>query len=117
MAESILRRGGKLLGGGGGLGQLGSAAAGASVLGPIGAIGLPAIGMAMNRAGSGIASRKLNNVTDILAANTPMYAPNRAAYQQSLQGPGVLGNLPPAQNAAVYSLLMNQRPQAVEGNR
>jgi hypothetical protein len=114
MAESILRRGGKLLGGGGGLGQLASGAAGGSMLGFPGMVGLPALGMAMNKAGSAIASRKLNNVTDILAANTPMYAANRPAFQQSLQGGGLLGNLPSPAQGSLYAALMAQRPQPVQ---
>jgi hypothetical protein len=114
MAESILRRSSKFLGGGGGLGQYGVAAGGAAAFGPLGAIGLPAAGMALNKAGSAIASRKLNNVTDILAANTPMYAANRPAFQQSLQGPGLLGNLPSPAQGSLYAALMAQRPQPVQ---
>lgn len=114
LAESILRRGAKFLGGGGGLGQLGSASAGAAMAGPLGAIGLPAAGMAMNKAGSAIAMRKLNNVTDTLAANTPMYAGNRAAFQQAMQGPGLLGALPSPARGSLYTALMAQRPQPVQ---
>lgn len=110
LAESILRRGGKLLGGGGGLGQLASGAAGGSMLGFPGMVGLPALGMGMNKAGSAIASRKLKNVTDVLAANTPMFAPNKPAFQQALQGGGVLGSLPSPGQASLYSALMAQRP-------
>lgn len=112
LAESLLRRGGKLLGGGGGLGQLGAGAAGGAMLGPIGAIGLPMAGMGLNRAGSALAMRKLNNVTDLLASSAPSYAPNRAAYQAALQGPGLLGSLPGPMQSAVYAQLM-QRPQPV----
>ena len=112
LAESLLRRGGKLLGGGGGLGQLGAGAAGGAMLGPIGAIGLPMAGMGLNRAGSALAMRKLNNVTDLLASGAPSYAPNRAAYQAALQGPGLLGSLPGPMQSAVYAQLM-QRPQPV----
>lgn len=114
LAESILRRGGKLLGGGGGLGQLASGAAGGSMLGFPGMVGLPALGMGMNKVGSAIASRKLNNVTDLLAANTPQYAGNRQAFQQSLQGGGLLGSLPSPGQASLYSALMAQRPQPVQ---
>ena len=115
LAESILRRAGKLMGGGGGLGQLGAGAAGGAALGPIGAIGLPAMGLALNKAGSAIAMNKLNNVTDLIAAGAPMYAGNRAAYQAALRGPGLLGSLPSPMQGAVYAQLM-QRPQPVPGN-
>jgi hypothetical protein len=114
LAESILRRGAKFLGGGGGLGQYGVAAGGAAAFGPLGAIGLPAVGMALNKAGSGIAMRKLNNVSDLLASGAPMYAGNRQAFQQSLQGPGILGRLPSPGQASLYTALMTQRPQPVQ---
>jgi hypothetical protein len=114
LAERVLRRGAKFLGGGGGLGQFGVAAGGAATFGPLGAVGLPALGMGMNKAGSAIASRKLNNVTDVIAANTPMYAGNRAAFQQSLQGPGLLGSLPSPAQGSLYAALMAQRPQPVQ---
>lgn len=114
MAESILRRGGKLLGGGGGLGQLASGSAGGAMFGFPGMVALPALGMGMNRAGSAIASRKLNNVTDVIAANTPMYAASRPAFQQSLQGGGLLGNLPSPAQGSLYAALMAQRPQPVQ---
>lgn len=114
MAESILRRGGKLLGGGGGLGQLASGSAGGAMFGFPGMVALPALGMGMNRAGSAIASRKLNNVTDVIAANAPMYAASRPAFQQSLQGGGLLGNLPSRAQGSLYAALMAQRPQPVQ---
>jgi hypothetical protein len=114
LAESILRRGAKFLGGGGGLGQLGTAAAGGGMFGLPGMVGLPALGMAANKAGSSIAMRKLNNVSDVIASNAPMYAGNRAAFQQSLQGPGLLGRLPSPGQASLYTALMAQRPQPVQ---
>lgn len=114
LAESILRRGGKLLGGGGGLGQLASGSAGGAMFGFPGMVALPAIGMGMNKAGSAIASRKLKNVTDVIASNAPMYAANRPAFQQAMQGPGILGRLPSPQQASLYSVLMSQRPQFAE---
>lgn len=114
LAERILRRGGKLLGGGGGLGQLASGAAGGTMLGLPGAIGLPVAGMAMNRAGSALASRRLNNLTDVIASNAPMYAQNRPAFQQALHGGGILGNLPSPAQGSLYAALMAQRPQPVQ---
>jgi hypothetical protein len=114
LAESVLRRGGKLLGGGGGLGQLASGGAGAAMAGPVGMVGLPAAGMAMNRAGSALANRRVNQLMDTLAAGAPSYAPHRQAFQQSLQGPGLLGNLPSPAQGSLYAALMAQRPQPVQ---
>lgn len=114
LAESILRRGGKLLGGGGGLGQLASGSAGGAMFGFPGMVGLPALGMAANRAGSAIAMRKLNNVSDVLASAAPTYAPHRQAFQQSLQGGGILGALPSPAQGSLYTALMAQRPQPVQ---
>lgn len=117
LAESVLRRGGKILGGGGGLGQLASGSAGGAMFGFPGMVALPAAGMAMNRAGSALANRRMNQLMDLIASGAPSYAPHRAAYQASLQGPGLLGNLPSAPQASLYAALMAQRPQYVDQNR
>lgn len=114
IAESILRRGGKLLGGGGGLGQLASGSAGGAMFGFPGMVALPAVGMAMNRAGSALANRRMNNLMDVLASGAPSYAPHRQAFQQSLQGRGLLARLPSPQQASLYAALMAQRPQPVQ---
>jgi hypothetical protein len=114
LAESVLRRGGKLLGGGGGLGQLASGSAGGAMFGFPGMVALPAAGMGMNRAGSALAARRMNNLMDTLASGAPSYAPHRAAYQASLQGPGILGRLPSPAQGSLYAALMAQRPQPVQ---
>lgn len=114
LAESVLRRGGKLLGGGGGLGQLASGSAGGAIFGFPGMVALPAAGMAMNRAGGALANRRVGNLMDVLASGAPSYAPHRQAFQQSLQGPGLLGRLPPPGQASLYTALMAQRPQPVQ---
>lgn len=114
LAESILRRTGKLLGGGGGLGQLISGGAGGAMFGWPGMAALPAAGMAANRAGSALASRRINNLSDVIASNAPMYAQNRQAFQQSLNGPGLLGSLPSPSQGSLYAALMAQRPQPVQ---
>lgn len=114
LAESVLRRTGKLLGGGGGLGQLISGGAGGAMFGWPGMAALPAAGMAANRAGSALASRRINNLSDVIASNAPMYAQNRQAFQQSLNGPGLLGSLPSPSQGSLYAALMAQRPQPVQ---
>lgn len=114
LAESVLRRGGKLLGGGGGLGQLASGSAGGAMFGLPGMVGLPAAGMAMNRAGGALANRRVNLLMDVLASGAPSYAPHRQAFQQALQGGGLLGNLPSPAQGSLYAALMAQRPQPVQ---
>lgn len=119
MASNVVRRIAKLLGGGGGLGQLASGSAGGAMFGFPGMVALPAAGMAANKLGSAMAQRKFAKLDELVRSRSPLYgAANQAAYQARLQGGGgVLGNLPPAQNAAVYAMLMNQRPQLAEGTR
>lgn len=117
VSGSIIRRIAKVLGGGGGLGQLASGSAGAAMFGPVGAVALPALGMFANRAGAGLAQRQFNNLDALVRSRAPSYGPGQAGYQASLQGPGLLGSLPSPMQATVYSQLMAQRPQLVEGNR
>jgi hypothetical protein len=118
MTSNLVRRIAKLLGGGGGLGQLASGSAGGAMFGFPGMVALPAAGMAANKVGSAMAQSKWRKLDELVRSRSPLYgAGNQAAYQARLQGGGVLGNLPPAQNAAVYAALMNQRPQLADGNR
>tara|TARA_R110000868_G_scaffold162002_2_gene392981 strand:+ start:853 stop:2382 length:1530 start_codon:yes stop_codon:yes gene_type:complete len=106
VGASALRRGSKLLGGGGGLGQMVSGGAGGAMFGWPGMAALPALGMGANRLGSTLAESRLNKVGELLRSRSPSYgAANQAAYQQSLQGGGILGSLPPAQQAALQALL------------
>jgi len=112
VSGSIIRRISKVLGGGGGLGQLASGSAGAAMFGPIGAVAMPAAGMLANRVGSGMAQRQFNQLDALVRSRAPSYAPGQAGYQAALQGPGLLGSLPGPMQSAVYAQLM-QRPQPV----
>ena len=115
IAGSVIRRIAKVLGGGGGLGQLASGSAGAAMFGPIGAVAMPAAGMIANRLGAGLAQRQFNQLDALVRSRAPSYAPGQAAYQAALRGPGLLGSLPSPMQGAVYAQLM-QRPQPVPGN-
>src|SRR5512139_191500 len=106
--ERINRRAAKVLGGGGGLGQLASGAAGASMFGPAGAIGLPALGMGLNKLGSTIAQNKLERVGELLRSRAPSYAPHYAEFQRLNKAGKPLDSLPPAQLQALLALIAAQ---------
>lgn len=112
---NALRRVGKLLGGGGGLGQLASGAAGGSMFGFPGMVALPALGMGANKLGSLATQRKWTALDEMVRARSPQYgAANQAARQAALQGGGLLGALPSAGQGSLYAALMAQRPQPVQ---
>ena len=117
VAGSVIRRIAKVLGGGGGLGQLASGSAGAAMFGPVGAVAMPALGMLANRAGAGMAQRQFNQLDALVRSRAPSYAPGQAGYLAAQRGPGLLGSIPSPMQATVYSQLMAQRPQLVDGNR
>ena len=71
-SSNVLRRIGKLFGGGGGLGQLASSAMGAAVAGPLGMFGAPAIGMAANKLGSAKAMRGLDQISAQVRSRSPL---------------------------------------------
>ncbi len=75
MGSNLARRVGKLLGGGGGLGQLGATSAGAALAGPVGMFGLPALGMAANRLGSSMTMNKANKAAELMRARSKEYGP------------------------------------------
>lgn len=102
--RGALRRAGKILGGGGGLGQLASGAAGTAMFGPAGMIALPALGLAANKAGSAIAQSKLNSVDELLRSRAPSYAPSYAQRQAALNG-GVFQGLPSPEQLALQGIL------------
>lgn len=106
--SGALRRVGKLLGGGGGLGQLAAMAAGTHALGPLGLM-VPGLGMLANKAGSGLAAKRLQKVDEMVRAQAPSYAPYAAARQRALSG-GILGGIQPA-NLLLQSLLAARQPQ------
>jgi hypothetical protein len=102
---SGVRRAGKLLGGGGGLGQLASGAAGTAMFGPAGMIALPALGFGLNKLGSTLATGRLNNVSETLRARSPLYGKaNMAQRQQALSG-GILQGLPQREQLALQALI------------
>lgn len=111
LGARVLRRTGKLLGGGGGLGQMITGGAGAATFGWPGAFALPALGMGANKLGSSMAVSRLNKVGEMLRTRAPVYGKaNRDAYIQSQLGGGILGSLPSKQQAALLTLLA-ARPQ------
>lgn len=73
-SANILRRVGKILGGGGGLGQLMSGGAGAALAGPVGMVGLPAAGMIANRVGSAAALHNLQRIAGDVRRRSPVGA-------------------------------------------
>jgi len=113
LASNTIRKLGKLLGGGGGLGQMISGGAGGAMFGWPGMVALPMAGMGANKLGSALTMRQLNRADELVRSRSPLYGPaNQQAYLQSLQGPGILGQLPPpAVLAAIGSRAMN--PQLV----
>lgn len=103
--SGTLRRAAKLLGGGGGLGQLASGAAGTAMFGPAGMIALPALGFGLNKLGSTLATGRLNNVSETLRARSPLYGKaNMAQRQQALSG-GILRGLPQREQLALQALI------------
>lgn len=70
--ENALRIVGNILGGGGGLGSLAAAAAGAHAEGMAGAIGFPAIGMGVRRLGAMLTERQVNRLDEMLRARSPL---------------------------------------------
>jgi hypothetical protein len=102
---NLVRRAGKLLGGGGGLGQLLSGGAGAWALGWPGAIALPAAGMLANRAGIAMTANRARLADELVRSRSPLYGPaNQAARQQALAG-GLLAGLPQPQQLALQAFL------------
>lgn len=66
-----IRSAGNLLGGGGGLGMLHTGALGAFMGGPIGAVGVPALGYAMRKAGEAMTSAKADRIIQQILARSP----------------------------------------------
>lgn len=112
LSRSVLRRVAKVLGGGGGLGQLASSSAGAAMFGPVGMFGLPAAGMAANAAGSRIAVSRLRQLEESLRARAPSYAAHYAARQRALAGP-TMGQLAPSRQLVLQALVSAQSPNAL----
>lgn len=83
LASTALRRFGKVLGGGGGLGQMAASGAGGAALGWPGAIAAPALGMAANKLGSSMATGRLKKVDDMLRSRAPLYGHPLANQQQA----------------------------------
>jgi len=103
---SVLRRAGKLMGGGGGLGQLISGGAGGAMFGWPGMMAVPAAGMAANKIGSALATKRIEKVADLLRGRSPLYgAENQAALQKSLQRGGLFSSLPRSDRLALQGLL------------
>lgn len=102
---NALRRAGKMMGGGGGLGQLASGAAGTAMFGPAGMIALPALGLGLNKLGSTMATNRLNNVSDTLRARSPAYSPANRAQRQALLAGGIMKGLPEREQLALQALI------------
>jgi hypothetical protein len=84
-SANVLRRTGKLLGGGGGLGQLMAGAGGAAAFGPVGMFAVPAVGMLANKLGTAGAIKRAKAVDELLRAQSALYgASNRAQRQRAL---------------------------------
>jgi hypothetical protein len=70
--QNALRIAGNILGGGGGLGSLAAAAAGAHAEGMAGAIGFPAMGMGIRQLGNAMTMRKVNELDEMIRARSPL---------------------------------------------
>jgi hypothetical protein len=78
--QDALRIAGNILGGGGGLGSLASAAAGHAAEGMAGAIGFPAMGMGVRQLGNMLTVRKVNALDEMIRSRSPL-AGDMAAQQ------------------------------------
>jgi hypothetical protein len=77
-AGNMLRAGGKLLGGGGGLGMLGAGAAGHALAGPLGLIA-PVVGFGAKKAGDAITRANSSKIVNQILARSPLGQQNAAA--------------------------------------
>jgi hypothetical protein len=80
---NALRTGGNLLGGGGGLGGLVSAAVGGTTLGPAG-IAAPLVGRLMKSAGDALTRRQASNIVDAILRRSPEMANIERRGRQAL---------------------------------
>jgi hypothetical protein len=103
--SNIVRRVGKLLGGGGGLGQIASGSAGAAMFGAPGMFALPALGIAANRLGSSALMRRINALDEMVRARSPLYGPGNQAQRQAALSGGILQGLPTLPQAGLSSLI------------
>ena len=108
VGSSILRSSAKVLGGGGGLGQLASGAAGAAMFGPLGAAAFPLLGRGLNMLGSSMAQNRLQSVGDLVRSRSALYGPANYAARQAALGGGLLAGLPPPQQLALQGLLASR---------
>ncbi len=102
---NALRRVSKVLGGGGGLGQLAAGSAGAGMFGPVGMFALPAMGMGLNKLGSSMAAGRMNNVSETLRARSPAYGKANQAQRQALMAGGIMKGLPEREQLALQALI------------
>lgn len=112
VGRGMLRRVGKLLGGGGGLGQLASGGAGAATFGLPGAFALPAIGLAANKLGTSITMNKIGKVDELLRSRSPLYGPGNQSLRQSMLRGGIMQGLPSREQAVLYGLLASSPQRA-----
>mgnify|MGYP003646845183 CR=1 FL=1 len=111
--SNSLRRVGKLLGGGGGLGQMISGGAGGAMFGWPGMVALPAAGMGAGKISSAMTMNSLNKADELIRSRSALYGkPNQAAYLKSIESSGILGSLPKADQIALQSLLASRQQSA-----
>lgn len=77
--SNLARRVGKVLGGGGGLGQLAAGSAGGALAGFGGMFALPAVGIAANRIGSALTRRQAEQAAELMRARSPLYGQQNLA--------------------------------------
>lgn len=109
--SSALRRTAKVMGGGGGLGQLAAGSAGAAMFGPLGMFALPALGLGANKLGSALASSRLNKVSEQIRARAPRYGSTNQATRQAALAGGILKGLPEKEQLALQAYLASLQPQ------
>lgn len=108
--SNTVRRIAKVLGGGGGLGQLASGSAGAAMFGWPGVLLGPGLGMAANSAASGMTMRRVRAADEAIRARSPLYgAANQAARQAALNG-GILQGLPNRNQLLLQGILAGRVP-------
>ena len=100
---NVLRAAGKVLGGGGGLGSMLSAAEGFHVAGPIGAAA-PLAGYGIKKMGDALTTRAANNAVQQILSRAPSFAPVQGGANAA-QGAALSAQ----QQAALRSLLLSSQ--------
>ncbi len=103
--SNTIRRAGKLLGGGGGLGQLVSGGAGGAMFGIPGIFAVPALGLTANSAGTAMTLARARAADQLVRSRSPLYGAGNQAAFNAARTPVPL---PPQQLLALQTMLAAQ---------